>query len=378
MCRTALLLLAGSLAATALAQAPATRWANGPPNDPAFFPLGVWLQTPDDAARYRDIGVNLYVGLYREPTRQQLERLDSADMRVICAQNETALAYEGPAIVGWMLHDEPDNAQARPGGGYDPPTPPADVVAAYERTFRADPTRPILLNLGQGAAWDDWWGRGVRTKKPDDYPQYLKGCDIASFDIYPVTHEHGDVAGRLEFVGRGVQRLLAWSRGTKPVWACIETARVGNADVRPTPEQIRSEVWIAICSGASGIVYFAHEFAPRFVEAGLLAHEEIAAAVRQLNAEVLAHAPALNTKPVGDVVTANADATRIALRVHRHGGALHVFAASLISEPARVSFRVRGARDGELEAGERRIPIANGVFEAELAGSAFAWYRITE
>ncbi len=38
--------------------------------------------------------------------------------------------------------------------------------------------------------------------------RYLEGCDIASFDIYPVTHEDPHVAGKLEYVGRGVARLV--------------------------------------------------------------------------------------------------------------------------------------------------------------------------
>ena len=44
-------------------------------------------------------------------------------------------------------------------------------------------TRPILLNLGQGVANDEWYGRGPGAK-PDDYLTYVKGCDIVSFE-YP-------------------------------------------------------------------------------------------------------------------------------------------------------------------------------------------------
>ena len=43
----------------------------------------------------------------------------------------------------------------------------------------------MLLNLGQGVAFDNYIGRGVRRNHPEDYPEYVKGCDIASFDIYP-------------------------------------------------------------------------------------------------------------------------------------------------------------------------------------------------
>jgi hypothetical protein len=34
-------------------------WSNGPPSDPRFFPIAVWLQDPKNAPRYQAIGVNL-------------------------------------------------------------------------------------------------------------------------------------------------------------------------------------------------------------------------------------------------------------------------------------------------------------------------------
>src|SRR5438270_10100682 len=50
-----------------------------------------------------------------------------------------------------MHNDEPDNPQSPGRGkGYGPPVPPAKVVADYERMKRADPSRPVFLNLGQG------------------------------------------------------------------------------------------------------------------------------------------------------------------------------------------------------------------------------------
>jgi len=37
------------------------------------------------------------------------------------------------------------------------------IVEDYKTRKAADSSRPILLNLGQGVAWDQWVGRGVRT-----------------------------------------------------------------------------------------------------------------------------------------------------------------------------------------------------------------------
>ncbi len=187
------------------------RWDRGVSSDPSFFPIAVWLQAPKNAPRFRDVGINLYVGLWKGPTEGQLRALKEAAMPTICAQNEIGLSSaNADIIVGWMHGDEPDNAQARRDGkGYDPPILPSEIVARYERIRQRDASRPVLLNLGQGVAFDPYIGRGVRRNHPEDYPEYLKGCDIASFDIYPAVHRNEAVAGKLEFVAKGVERSAA-------------------------------------------------------------------------------------------------------------------------------------------------------------------------
>ena len=51
---------------------PYAQWENGPPHDANFFPIAVWLQNPGNAKRYRQAGINTYVGLWRGPTEEQL------------------------------------------------------------------------------------------------------------------------------------------------------------------------------------------------------------------------------------------------------------------------------------------------------------------
>ena len=161
------------------------------------FPIAVWLQNPHNAAKFKAAGINLYVGLWRGPTDDQLKELEAAQMPVICGQNRSALDHrENPLIIGWMHGDEPDNAQSLGSGkGYGPPIKPEVIQADYEKIRATDPTRPVLLNLGQAVAWDNYIGRGVRRNHPEDYPEYVKGGDIISFDIYPVVHENKEVAG---------------------------------------------------------------------------------------------------------------------------------------------------------------------------------------
>lgn len=359
-----------------------TRWKNGPSAAEDYFPLAVWLQAPHNAAKYKAIGINMYVGLWDGPNDAQLAALAKAEMPVICHQNDAALkSPNSKIIVGWMHGDEPDNAQSLPNGkGYGPPIEPQKIVADYEKLRAADPSRPIFLNLGQGVAWDAWIGRGVRSNKPEDYPEYVKGGDIVSFDIYPTSHEHKDVAGKLWYVPRGVERLRKWSNETKPIWCCIETTQISNPGKMPTPEAVRSQVWMALIQGARGIIYFAHEFKPKFIEAGFLAHPEIVEAVKSINAEVKSLAPVLNAPALsGFVEIAQAkDAAPVAFVVKRHAGALYVFAVNMRETETKATFTLKDAAGANAEVlGEKRsVPIAEKAFADEFKGYAVHLYKI--
>ena len=113
---------------------PFARWQNGPPAAPSYFPIAVWLQDPENARRYQQAGINLYIGLWNGPTEAQLASLKAAGMPVFCEPNAVGLAHKADrTIVGWMHGDEPDNAQeiTDPVTGkrsYGGPVPPARVV----------------------------------------------------------------------------------------------------------------------------------------------------------------------------------------------------------------------------------------------------------
>jgi hypothetical protein len=245
------MLLIWTLASASRAAAPATEPTLL--NRADVFPVGVWLQSPANAPRYKSLGINLYVGLWEGPTAAQLTALEKAGMPLIGDQNAEALKPRwNSEVIGFHQEDEPDNAQSLgKGKGYGPPITPEKIIERYRAMKAADP-RPVMLNLGQGVSWDDYYGRGVRTHKPEDFPQYAQGGDIISFDIYPAVHDNKAVAGKLWYVGQGVERLVKWTDGKKPVWACIETTHIGNVKVKPTPEQVRAEVWMAIIHGARG------------------------------------------------------------------------------------------------------------------------------
>jgi hypothetical protein len=348
---------------------PYAAWSHGPPTDPTFFPIAVWLQAPGNAAKYRDAGINTYVALWKGPTAEQVDALKALGMKLVCHQNELGLQRkDDPTIIGWMHGDEPDNAQPKQGGGYGPPIAPEKIVADYKKVRDADPTRPVLLNLGQGVAWDKYIGRGVRSNHPEDYAEYLKGCDIASFDIYPVVHDHADILGKLWKVPEGVERLRKWGDDKKIVWNCIEASRISSETAKPNASQIRTEVWMSLIHGSRGLIYFVHQFKPRFSEASLLQDAELLAGVTAINKQIQSLAPAINspTLPDGVAVSAPADASVDAI-AKRQGDATWVFSVAMRDKGGKASFAVKGARGSAEVLGENRtIAVKDGKFEDDF------------
>jgi hypothetical protein len=359
------------------------KWNHGPSADKSFFPIAVWLQNPAKAAQYRDAGINVYVALWRGPTEEQLQTLKQAGMLLVCNQNRVALAHkDDPAIIAWMHGDEPDNAQSLgQGKGYGPPVPPEKIVADYERIRAADPNRPVLLNLGQGVAWDGWYGRGVRTNHPEDYPEYVKGCDIASFDIYPVTHDKPAVAGKLWYVAQGVERLRQWAGDQRRVWNCIECTRISNPTQKPTPHQVRCEVWMSLIHGSMGLIYFVHEWQPKFNESALLSDSEMLTAITQINHQIHELAPVLNSPTVPDGATAVPEdsSVPIAVMVKQREGATYLFAVAMRDGRTRARFMARGLsgdRPVEVLGESRKLTAHDGSFDDDFTPWDVHLYRI--
>jgi hypothetical protein len=363
------------------------RWANGPPADPGYFPIAVWLQDPKNAARFRAAGINLYIGLWKGPTDEQLAALKAAGMPVICEQNAVGLAHRADrTIVGWMHGDEPDNAQPvrDPATGresYGPPVPPDRVVAEYRRLQAADPTRPILLNLGQGVANDEWIGRGPGARR-SDYLTYVKGCDVVSFDVYPVAGlEKPHSENYLWYVAKGVERLGQWTGGRKTVWNCLECTHIGNEKARATPHQVRAEAWMALIHGSRGLIWFVHQFKPQFKEAALLDDPEMLPAVTAINRQIRELAPVLNSPTVSGAIAVKSSAADvpIAAMVKRHGGATYLFTVGMRNAPTTGTFALQGlpptARATVLGEG-RRLTVRHGQFEDRFSAYDVHLYRI--
>lgn len=351
--------------------------------DAAVFPLGVWMQEPRLADSYAQLGINLFVGLWQGPTEEQLARLARHGMPVICEQNAVGLKHlHNPLIYAWMYPDEPDNMQ-KAGEGQEllPPIPPLEVDAQIRRYKRSDPGRPVFLNLGMGVVWDGWPGRGPRTGRSEDYPEYYASADIASFDFYPFATARPEVHGQLWRLGNGIRRIIDWTAGEKPVWTFIETGRINN-ETAPTPAQVRSAVWMSIIHGARGLVYFVHRFNPTFHSHALLEDAQMSSTVYRINATVQSLAPVINRIEAREepLRALAAPGERV---VHYVRGKCaeytYIFAVPMDSGVMTAGFPVPEAAAGaqaEVLEENRTIALQDGVLLDEFTGWSARLYRI--
>jgi hypothetical protein len=353
-------------------------WENGPPSDSTCFPIAVWLQSPGNAAQYRQAGINLYIGLWQGPTEDQLNDLRQAGMPVICHQNSVGLQHlDDSLIIGWSQQDEPDNAQADGQGGYDPCIDPDSIVNIYNDIKAKDPGRPVYLNLGQGVSYTDWVGRGTCTGRTDMYPEYIKGADIISFDIYPVVNSADKIKGNLWYVPRGIDSLRLWSNYRKPVWCWIECTHI-NSQAKPTPKQVKGEVWMALIHGAQGFGYFCHEWVPSFNESALLDDAAMLEAVTALNKQIHELAPVLNSTSITNQINVSSSNSSVPvdIMVKNHAGFTYVFAVSMREGDTKATFSgVGGSADVTVIGENRSLTAASGSFEDSFSDYEVHLYK---
>ena len=388
------------LALPARAETPYAPWTNGPPNDPAYFPVGVWAQAPGNIEAYQELGVNLYVALHGGPTEQQLTALHEADMHAIASLNDYARSLlEADSelldvVVAWMHRDEPDNAQADGEGGWGPPVPTDEIERLGDEWRAIDPTRPVYLNLGWGVGWDGWYGRGVRTNQPGDYPEYIQGTDIVSFDIYPGSMAPGDAIYREHWrVAWGTQRLRDWADDHKPVWTILECSAIGAGE-KVSPTELRAQVWMSIIHGATGIVWFTHIFedGAYVTDSAILRDEELRPTFREVNHRLHELAPVINSPSINDRVTveivegeADDEIRRergiepVAAMLKEHDGALYLFAVRMRDSEATARFTIDGLEGehvAELIGDEGEVGLEAGRFEQRFDAWGTYLYRI--
>ena len=142
---------------------------------------------------------------------------------------------DDPTIVGWMQPDEPDNAQEvrDPATGkrsYGPPVKPEKVVADYQRMHDADPTRPVLLNLGPVGGKPRVGAAGRRASPRIISPTSKAPTSSASTSTPSPASRNRTTPTISGSVPKGVDRLQEWTGGKKITWNALECTHIHDAE----------------------------------------------------------------------------------------------------------------------------------------------------
>jgi hypothetical protein len=350
-----------------------------------FFPIAVWVQSPSNAAAYKAIGINMFVGIWGGLDGVKLDYLRKANVKVICDQNAFGLNnLKDTTIYAWMHGDEPDNAQMNSiTKNYDPCVDPSLIIKSYNEIKKKDPSRPVYINLGQGVSYLNYVGRGTCKGDIDKYKVstngYLKGCDIASFDIYPVNNSDEESQNNLWYVPKGIDSLISWTNKSKPAWCWIECTKIAEDNPRkPTTSEVKAEVWMALIHGAKGFGYFCHSFVPPEDEAALLHDSIMLKAVKAINLQVISLASVLNsrdTKGFASVLSTNKEVP-IAIMTKNYGTINYIFAVGMRSGFTTATFKVSTGAFVEVLGEGRTIKIADGKFSDEFLPYDVHLYKI--
>ncbi|MEN8118172.1 MAG: hypothetical protein ABFS16_14400 [Bacteroidota bacterium] len=365
-------------------------FVNGLPDDPAYFPIAVWLQDAEYAKDYKEIGINLYVAKWGKMTEEYLDLLKEAEMPIICGLDEiTKKHIENPIIVGWhMLPDEPDNAQPAKGEKhkYGPCEDPEDTKKKYDTIKAIDSTRPVYLGLGVGISYHGYRGRGGECSGDTTmYPEYTKAGDIFGWDVYPLAGPpQSRVFRDYSYIGYGMDNMMRWAHG-KPTWMAIATTRIRKFGLMPNGDNVQSAVWMAIIHGAKGIVYFSHGFYPKLDETGLLNNKPVAEAVKKMNAQITELAPVINSPNVEGLVKVaeRPFEQTVDLMVKKYNGDYYIFTIEANGEQFSTSLildkKIQGKKVEVLYEG-RTIDVQDGTFSdtfTKKEGFTHHIYRIS-
>ena len=368
----------------------------GLPNDPTFFPLGVWLETVVEEAVVdmdRSFGLNLYAGLgHEDPT--DLDAIEASGMHLLLQADEWSgdSRADHPAVDGWLVYDEADLMY---GAGWDDWSGTAGwntCIPIQDEGGQCGYTvmQHFADEVPSGALRYANYGIGLLHNESDaDAEVFINEGfqDIVSADDYAFTRpdvEDDDRKGAT--YGSTVNRIRTLDGRDdrrQPVWGFVEVGHPFSEDDTPTisAPQVRSAVWHSIIAGARGIVYFNHSFGgrcPTFSVLRAACYSEMARAVTELNMQITELAPVLNA-PFGEGYVSAEGPAKVMAKLGPDG-AWYVFAGADTagSEGGDVTFTVAAGSVVEVLFEDRSLPVRDGGFvDAFDDGNTVHVYRVT-
>ena len=163
-------------------------------------------------------------------------------------------------------------------------------------------------------------------------------------------------------------------------WNCIECTRI-DGNRKATPEQVRSEVWMSIVHGTSGLIYFVHQFKPTFDEHALLDDPAMLEMVTKLNSQIRSLAGILNSPSItkGFEVKSADMKCPVDFAAKRQGKQIYLFTIGMRNRSTKATIRFEPnlkAKSVTVLDESRTLPIHNGTISYSFQPYQPHIYRI--
>lgn len=298
-------------------------------NGKPLLPIMSWAQAPKNFKMLRGVGVNTFCGNQSKVTAlMQCEAAKEAGGYAVCGFSDKGQGAIGnPHLLAWLHGDEPDMPRKTEAGGFQPKRSVQDVTAKYSEIKAADTSRPVFVTF-TSQFMTEKTGKYDRAMQEKLYPAYMKACDVAGFDDYPI-YGSGH-ANHLNYPAYGVMQLRKIAGPKRPIYAWIETHKGSKwmtYEKQPDvlPKHTRFEVWGVIIEGATAVGYFTHAWRPSFTE--FAPTKDMQAELKRLNGQLTRLAPAILAPParveVGMTMSEKLECHR---KGTMHDGSLYIFA----------------------------------------------------
>ena len=138
---------------------------------------------------------------------------------------------------------------------------------------------------------------------------------------------------------------------------------------------------MSLIHGSRGLIYFVHEWEPRFDEAALLHDPEMLRAVTAINRQITELAPVLNRPTVSEAVQVSSSDPQVpvAAMLKQHEGATYLFAVAMRSGDTTATFTLKGLAGQptvEVLGEARSLSARAGAFSDAFRPWAVHCYRV--
>lgn len=286
-----------------------------------FFPIMSWGQCASEVEENLTLGINVFMG--SSCNEEELVKAIGGRAYFVSDYKNGNNLPSYPNLIGYYLPDEPD--------GYKIP------FNSLPRTERVAETGRLIFETftAQFAV-----SGGPLTE--GEYLTFFDNLDMIGFDLYPLAYHCRSSWISLASVYDYQRRLVRLTKG-KPTYQWIEVNPLeGNCGANPvSPTTVRTEAWLAIAGGATGLGYFTHAW-PGGI--GNWKHfdvaPEITSAVARTNNEIQNLTPVLLATQLPSIYSAPGDPIKVGGR--RYQGRTYIIAVNATAKTISWSRQLPG------------------------------------